>query len=275
MRFKALIFLAAAVSLSFGADRIILKNPPRSLDKFYPPKSEKYEFLSNMHKMSTAFTGIRVNVNDGNWEKALFWAKKLRDTYVKTRDMVPEWKDYFKVNLAENLVKAVESKDVDKTIEASQKLGKTCSKCHQENELAVKLTYRFPSFEKISLEDPIEFTELDTGKYMEKLTNSMKIMKVYLLQEEAQKAQEEGLNFVERARQLRTMCSKCHTSKVSEEAIFGKSYEEALAYLENLLSAEKPDGKKIIENLKKVTVSCTKCHNVHLVPAVVRETFGR
>ncbi|NPA42346.1 MAG: hypothetical protein GXO18_08750 [Aquificae bacterium] len=272
---KVLLLLTAVAGLSFSADKIVLKKPPASLDKYYPPASNKFEFLSNMHAMSTARTGITVNINEGNWEKALYWAKELKKIYVETSKMVPEWKDYFKPQLADNLIKAVESKNVDKVIEASRKFLQTCAKCHQDNELAVKLTYRFPSFEKIKIEDPVEFMEYETGKYMKAMTDSMKAMKIYLMQGEGDKAQEAGLNFVERARQLRTMCAKCHTNKLSEEVIVGKDYEEALAKLEELLSAEKPNKDDIFKTLGSITVSCTKCHNVHIMPAMVREAFGK
>jgi len=142
-----------------------------------------------------------------------------------------EWKNYFKTELADNLVKAVSSRNVDSVIEATKKLGQTCAKCHQDNELAVKLVYRFPSFEKVVIEDPVEFTELETGKYMEKLVSSLKAMKVYLLQGDPE--------------------------------------------MEEMLSSGKPDKNAVLGTLGKVTLSCAKCHNVHLVPAVVREAFEK
>jgi cytochrome c556 len=225
--------------------------------------------------MSTAFTGIRLNVNEDNWEKAREWAEKLKELYNETSKMVPEWKDYFKPKLADDLVKAVSSRNVDRVIEATRKLGETCAKCHQDNELAVKLTYRFPSFEKVKIEDPVEFMEYETGKYMKEMTNSLKAMKVFLMQGEGEKAQESGLNFVERARQLSAMCSKCHTNKLSEEVILGKDYRQALDRLEELLSTSKPSKEEIYKTLGSITVSCTKCHNVHIMPAMVREAFGK
>jgi len=170
MRARILLLALFISGTLLAADKIILKKPPESLKKYYPPASNKFEFLSNMYSMSTAFYGINLNINEGNWEGAKDWAVRLRDTYVKTSKMVPEWKNYFKPELADNLVKAVESKDVDKVIEASKKLGQTCAKCHADNQIAVKLVYHFPSFESIKIEDPVEFMEYETGKYMEKLS---------------------------------------------------------------------------------------------------------
>ncbi len=272
---KVLLGVVVGASLVFGADKVVLKKPPESLKKYYPPKSQKFEFLSNMYSMSTSFYAVNLNINEGKWGKALEWAEKLRDTYLETSKMVPEWKDYFKPKLAEDFVKAVQSKNVDRVIEASKKLGQTCSKCHQDNQIAVKLVFHFPSFDEIKLEDPIEFMEVKTSDYMKKLSNSMKALKVYLTQGDIEMAQEAGTNFVERARGLRAMCSKCHTQKISEEAILGKAYEEALAKIEELLSAEKPNKEEIFKNLTLVGTTCTKCHNVHLIPEMVQEAFAK
>ncbi len=266
-------FVFAGVSLS--ADKIVLKKPPESLDKYYPPASEKFEFLSNMHAMSTANAGITLNINEGNWEKALEWAKELKRLYVETSKMVPEWKDYFKPGLADELIKAVESKSVDSVVQASRRFLQTCANCHKDNELAVKLTYRFPSFENIKIEDPVDFMEYETAKYMKAMTNSLKALQVYLRQGEPERAQEAGLNFVERARQLGSMCAKCHTNKLSEEVILGKAYHEALNRLEELLSGDALNREEVFKTLGEVTLSCAKCHNVHLAPAIVRGAFGK
>jgi DNA-directed RNA polymerase subunit M/transcription elongation factor TFIIS len=273
MRGIAALLLLGGVSL--GADKLILKKPPKSLDRYYPPKSEKFEFLNNMYLMSTSFYGINLNINEGNWKGALEWAQRLRDTYKKTSKMVPEWKNYFKPELADRLVKAVKSKNVDRVIKASKALGQTCAKCHRDQEIVVKLIYHYPSFEDLKLEDPVEFMEMKVGKYMEKMTNSLKALRIYLMQGEKDKAQEAGTNFVERMRGLRAMCSKCHTDKASEEIYMGKNLESALTKLEELLSADKIDNKAIFSALDRVSMTCAKCHNVHLVPAMVQEALGK
>ena len=160
MKVKTLLAVLSLSGVLFSADKVVLKKPPESLKKYYPPASQKFEFLSNMYSMSTAFYGINLNINEGNWKGAKEWALKLKKTYIETSKMVPEWKDYFKPKLADNLVKAVESKSVDKVIEASKKLGQTCAKCHADNQVAVKLVYHFPSFDNIKIEDPVKFMEL-------------------------------------------------------------------------------------------------------------------
>ncbi len=272
---RGFALLVLAGGLAFGENKVILKKPPKSLHKYYPPKSKNFEFLNNMYIMSTSFFGINLNINEGNWKGALEWANRLRDTYKKTSRMVPEWKKYFKPALADDLVKAVKSKNVDKVIKASKKLGQTCASCHRDNEIAVKLVYHYPSFDNLKLEDPVEFMEVKVGKYMEKMTNSLKALRIYLTQGQKDMAQEAGTNFAERVRGLRAMCSKCHTDKASEEIYMGKNLESALTKLEELLSAEKLDQKAIFSTLDRISMTCAKCHNVHLVPAMVQEALAK
>ncbi len=269
------VLLAMTASAVFASEEIVLKKPPESLGKYYPPKSKNFEFLMNMYDMSTSFTGINLNINEGDWKNALRWAKNLRDKYKETAKMVPEWKDYFKPKLADDLVKAVESKDVNRVIKASQKLGQSCRKCHQDNELVVKLVYHYPRFDNVKIEDPVDFMEYPTLKYMKTMTKSLKALKIYLAQGNMERAQEEGTNFIERARQLRSMCSKCHTNKLSEDLVVGKEYEASLDKLENLLSSGKVNKDEIFKTLGSISMSCSKCHNIHIIPAMVQGAFKR
>ena len=139
---KTISLLLLLLGFAFP-QQITMKRPPKSLDKYYPPQSQKMEFLSNMFAMSTAFHGITLNINEGRWDKALDWARQLKKSYEESARMVPEWKDYFKPALADNLVKAVQSKNVDSVIKASRELGQTCNKCHSDHQTVVKLYYHF------------------------------------------------------------------------------------------------------------------------------------
>lgn len=261
-------------SLAFSGE-MTLKKPPDSLKKYYPPNSEKLEFLNNMHIMSTSFYAVQLNINDENWEKALEWARRLVDTYKKTAQMVPEWKEYFDFKKADSYLKAVESKNVDKVIESAQALGKTCAKCHQEHEVAVKIYYRFPDFNQLKVEDPVDFMEYGLEDFMVKLTRSLQALKVYLSQGDTGKVQEHGINFVERARAVKEMCSKCHTDKRDIESITGSDYDKALNSLEELLNADKLNIKKVEELTSKITMSCYTCHNVHYIPAKIKSALSK
>ena len=272
---KKLLLSFLIISGVLAAKEVILKKPPESLRKYYPPQSEKFEFLNNMHTMSNAFYAVQLNINEGNWEKANEWAKRLVETYKKTAEMVPEWKKYYDFKKADDYLRAVQSRNPDSVIKAARELGRTCAKCHEENEIAVKIYYRFPDFSKIKVEDPVDLTKYDLKEFMVKLTRSMQAMNVYLSQNQPDKAREHGMNFVERARATKELCSKCHTDKKDVEAITGKDYDEALKTLESLLNTGKPDPSKVRQATAKISMSCYTCHNVHYIPAKIKTVLSK
>ena len=49
----------------------------------------------------------------------------------------------------DRIVKAVQSKNADAVIKASREIGRTCNKCHQENQAVVKLYHHFPRYDNI------------------------------------------------------------------------------------------------------------------------------
>jgi hypothetical protein len=147
-----------------------------------------------MHEMSTAFYGLKLNINEGRWDKASDWANRLKDAYTKAQNMVPEWKNYFKPVLADQLINAVKAKNPDQVIRASRELGATCTKCHADNQIAVKLVYHYPPFATLKMEDPIEFVQLSPKEYMRKPLDSMKALRIFLIQGDVQKARERRLH---------------------------------------------------------------------------------
>ncbi|MCS6957786.1 MAG: hypothetical protein RMK75_04935 [Aquificaceae bacterium] len=269
---KTISLLLLLLGFAFP-QQITMKRPPKSLDKYYPPQSQKMEFLSNMFAMSTAFHGITLNINEGRWEKALDWARQLKKSYEESARMVPEWKDYFKPALADNLVKAVQSKNADSVIKASRELGQTCNKCHSDHQAVVKLYYHFPRYDKITIEDPVELQNLKTKDYMKRMANSMKSLQVFLMQGDVAKAKEHGDNFVERAKQLNTMCTKCHTSKASIESLAGRDYLTALDNLQRVLNAPQVSRETVFKHLSDIGQYCYRCHNVHLIPVLVQDAL--
>ncbi|WP_448587227.1 hypothetical protein [Thermocrinis sp.] len=253
---RKLIFGLMVLSVAFGADQMVLKKPPASLGKYYPPQSNKFEFLSVMHEMSTAFYGIRLNINEGKWDKALEWANRLKDAYGRAQNMVPEWRQYYKPVLADKLVKAVQVKNTDQVIKLSRELGGTCQKCHTDNQIAVKLVYHFPPFHTLKMEDPVEFSQLSPKEYMKKMSDSMKALRIFLLQGDIPKAKEAGQEMVERIKASQAVCSKCHTEKISEQVIFNKAHEEALASIERLLKEPSPNRDAIFRAMSVIGQSC-------------------
>ncbi len=254
------------------AKTVKLKEPPKELEKYYPPNSDKYEFLTNMYNLSTAFTGVFANIQDGNWEKAKEWAKKTEEYYLNIGKLVSKWDKILRKDAVKQMVKAVENKDVSAFKRFANTVGKSCVQCHKNYQLSVKIIYHYPSYEGTTVEDPVTGVEYGVDDYMKKMTNDMKLLKVYLLQGDKEKAVKYGNNFVKRVEGLQQMCSDCHTNNISEKVYFGEAFKKKLTTLKEAL--DKKDEKNIFSSLKWIGANnCFKCHNVHQTPYMIKEKF--
>ena len=75
------IFIAFPVA----AEEMILKEPPKSLSKYYPPESQQSKWIQQMHKMSSHFGGVFLNLKEKDFENVDKLADKLVKEYKKTQ----------------------------------------------------------------------------------------------------------------------------------------------------------------------------------------------
>lgn len=268
----------AIISLSIFsiavAKEVKLETPPENIGKYYPPKSEKFEFLNTMYAMSTAFTGLMTNVQEKDWKNAEKWVKILEENYIKVGKLVPEFDKGLRKNEMTALVNAVKSKDMQGIQENAQAVGKSCSQCHQKYMLTTKIIYHYPSWSMINIDDPITRTALETEDYMKKMTDSMKKLRVYVDDNKQEKAVVEANNFAKRLKALSQSCSECHTNKLSEQIYFGKDMDEKLNALINAVKSN--NKQEINKNLNWISVNnCSKCHNTHQTTAIMKDILTK
>ena len=110
---KKLIVSALVFASVTFAQEIKLEKPPQTLSKYYPPNSNKFEFLNSMYALSTAFTGMFVNIQENDWNNALKWAY-IRENYLNIGKLVPEHDKALKKSEIDQLVNAVKEKNFDK-----------------------------------------------------------------------------------------------------------------------------------------------------------------
>lgn len=270
---KLIIGVLTIFSISYGAD-INLKEPPKSLSKYYPPSSNKMEFLNSMYSMSTAFTGMFTNIQENDWKNAEKWATILRDNYLNIGKMIPEFDKGLKKNEINALVEAVKSKDMEKIKFNADAIGKSCMQCHQNYQISAKILYHYPSFDLINLEDPVSRSTIEFHDYMKKTADSMKKMKVYIEDGKFDKAQKEGNDFIKRVKALSQSCNECHNSKLSVEIYQGKDLEEKLNLLSKALQNKNKD--EVYKTVGWISGNnCSKCHNTHQTVAEIKEKFSK
>ena len=97
MKLFRILFIALAifnlVVISTQAKDMVIKEPPKSLSKYYPPESKQPKWIQQMHKMSSHFGGVFLNLKEKDFENVDKHADKLVEEYKKTSEMVPEWKN--------------------------------------------------------------------------------------------------------------------------------------------------------------------------------------
>jgi uncharacterized CHY-type Zn-finger protein len=127
--------------------------------------------------------------------------------------MVPEWEEYFDIKAAEAFVEATKTHDIAKAGKASGALSKTCSKCHTELEVSVWTKFHWPSFHKIKVTDPISKKEMAFDDYMGKISSSFKGVTVNFWEGQYDRSAKSLRVFKSRYMELKSTCSKFHTTE--------------------------------------------------------------
>jgi hypothetical protein len=247
-----------------AAEEMILKEPPKSLSKYYPPESHQSKWIQQMHKMSTHFGGVFINLKENDFENVDKHADKLVEEYKKTSEMVPEWEEYFDIKAAETFANAAKTHDIAKAGKASGGLGKTCGKCHAEQQVSVWAKFHWPSFHKIKVTDPISEKETTFDDYMGNISSSFKTVTVNFGEGQYNRAAKALKIFKSRFMELKSTCSKCHITQDAKRFYVGPEIDTALNELNKELSSEKPNPGKFWKNISLLgKKGCKHCHLVH------------
>lgn len=257
-----------------GAGEMILKEPPKSINKYYPPESQPSKWIQQMHKMSTHFGGVFINLKEEDFDNVDKHADKLVEEYKKTSEMVPEWEEYFDIKAAENFANAAKTHDITKAGKASGGLGKTCGKCHAEQQVSVWAKFHWPNFHKIKVTDPISEKETAFDDYMGSISSSFKTVIVNFGEGQYDRAAKALKMFKSRFMELKSTCSKCHINQDAKRFYVGPEIDSALNELNKELSSEKPNTRKFWKNIDLLgKKGCKHCHLVHRTNSLIKEMW--
>ena len=257
------------------AKDLILKQPPASLDKLYPPHSKEPKWIKQMHAMSGTFGGVFVNMKEGDWENAEKKAQAFVEAYEKTSKMVPEWKDYFDLKAVKAFAATVKSHDPAKIGKASGPVGKTCGKCHGEQSVAVWTRYHWPPVDKIKITDPVTDKEFKYGKFMHQISGAFKGVTVNFGEGQYKRSAKALRGFKQRYMELKSTCSKCHTNDAVKQFFVGPPIAKAFDNLKKELSAAKPNPGNFWKNVGTIgKLGCKQCHLTHRSYAIIQENWA-
>jgi hypothetical protein len=274
--FLILITIIFFIALPVQAKDMILKEPPQSLSKYYPPENKEPQWIQQMQKMSTHFGGVFVNLKEKDFQNVDIHADKLVEEYKKTSEMVPEWEDYFDIKAAEAFAEAAKTHDIAKTGKVSGRIGKTCGKCHAEQEVAVWTKFHWPSFHKIKIIDPISEKEMRFDDYMSNISSSFKGVTINFGEGQYDRSAKALKNFTSQYMELKSTCSKCHTNDDVKIFYVGKETEGAFSRLVKELNAESPNLEKFWKDIRLLgRVGCKQCHLTHRTYSFIQEVWNQ
>jgi len=275
--FRCSIILFISLTLFSGialAKDLIVKQPPASLDKLYPPQSKEPKWIQQMHKMSGSFGGVFVNMKEGDWVNAEKKAQAFAKVYEETSKLIPEWKDYFDLKAVKEFAATVKSHDPAKIGKASAPVGKTCGKCHGEQSVAVWTRYHWPKVDKINITDPVTDKEFKYGKFMHQISGSFYGVTVNFGEGQYDRSAKALRGFKKRYMELKSTCSKCHTNDGVKQFFVGPPIAKAFDNLKKELAADKPNPGVFWKNIGTIgKLGCKKCHLTHRSYAIIQENW--
>jgi len=268
-----LLVLCLAPSGLFAKD-LVVKPPPASMDKLYPPVSKEPKWIQQMHKMSGTFGGVFVNMKEGDWENAEKKAQAFVGAYEEASKMIPEWKDYFDLKAVKEFAATVKSHDPAKIGKASGPVGKTCGKCHKEQYVAVWTRYHWPPVGNIKITDPVTEEEVKYGKFMHQISGAFKGVTVNFGEGQYDRSAKALREFKSRYMELKSTCSKCHTTDAVKQFFVGQPVADAMDNLAKELSAPKPNPGNFWKNVGIIgKTGCKQCHLTHRAWAIIQEVW--
>ncbi|MEW6015350.1 MAG: hypothetical protein AB1690_08510 [Candidatus Zixiibacteriota bacterium] len=270
-------FLALAVT---GGDAVAPAAPtapatglPASLDAFYPPASAMPAYLFAMHEMSTPLSGIMVDLQQNDPEKAARNYDRFKSQYAKVAAMVPEWQERFPSEPVEKLGRALQSGKMEEVFGAMEALGKSCNGCHQIYMPMAQHKFHWGDFSSVSAQDPLSGEEVSFSQLMLMMESNMTGIGIDLTEGEIENARQNLAGFEARFNAMAHTCQACHETE--RKYYVSQDITSAFGELRGLLSADPVDPGAVGGKLRMLgQESCSKCHLVH-IPAAYAQTVLR
>jgi hypothetical protein len=189
--------------------------------------------------------------------------------------MVPEWKDLFDLEASESFIASIQSKNIELSTQLSTKVEKSCSQCHQKNNISVWTRYHWPSTQTIKILDPIDEVEVNYDQFMNKLSTSFRNISIHFDHQKYNESWKAIDVFSNRLKGLRSICSKCHVTEWTKNSttikdfFVGNDMIDALQKIKQIFASGEPDAKifkKILSTFPNYHAKCATS-STNLLPS--------
>ncbi len=252
-----------------------LKSLPASLDNLFPPKAEGPVFLGRMFGMSAPFTGILVDLMEGDIKNVQADYQAFKAEYESVSKLVPEWTKLFPPEPVRELGAALKTGDQGKIMAAYGKVGKVCADCHHKYMIKVQQKYHWKNFKAVKVKHPFTQQETKYTDFMHILSGSLTGIQVNLQQGQKENAIKQYQGFKASFAVLRDSCEQCHEDKkrnTERKYYVDQNIQALVDKLGQALNAAQIDPKEIAGLAGQIGhESCFKCHLVHLPAAMAQD----
>lgn len=247
--------------------------PPAFLDRLFPPQAPAPILFIEMMTLEGAFTGLLTDLFEEDFGNLAGDMERFKAQYVKIRtEIVPEWQDLMPLEPLDALEKALGTGDPGQIMPAVGGVGAVCGKCHGIHEMKVKQKYTWPSFEEVTLTDPLTQQQQPWADYMLGVAVNFSGIGHNLQQGQIDNAKKSFQAFNARFNTLRNGCEECHDT--DRTYFVDKNIQDKIDALGQALEATPPDGAAIGGLMQEIGgESCGKCHLVHQPAAFAQRAW--
>jgi len=240
---------------------------PGSLDALYPPTADQPVYLIRMLALETSFSGIVVDITEGDLDGAKGSFEDFRKQYREIAAMVPEWKGEYPEKPVGDLETALSAGDREIVLKAFAGVGEICHRCHVTAMVPVQQKYHWGNFGAITVRDPLSGETMEYARFKKVLAANLAGITVNLQQGQTDNARKQFDGFRARFDALRGSCQGCHEKESSY--FTGREMQDAVARLGKEVYGRTIDADSVTALTQKIgRESCSKCHLVH-VPAAL------
>lgn len=240
---------------------------PGSLDNLYPPASDRPVYLIRMLGLETSFSGIVVDLMEGDLEGAKGSFEDFRKQYREVAEMVPEWEGEYPEQPVEYLGTTLSAGNGDLVRKAFAGVGEICHRCHVQAMVPVQQKYHWGNFGAITVNDPLSGESTEYVQFKKLLAANLAGITVDLRQGQTDNARKQFEGFRARFDALGGSCQGCHEN--AGASFVGHDMQEAVASLGEAIHDRSVPADAVMALTQKIgRESCSKCHLVH-VPAAL------
>lgn len=244
---------------------------PASLDAQYPPVAGQPLFLFKMIELETSFSGIAVDLQEGDLEGARSSFRDFERLYRETSELVPEWRGEYPEKPVRDLGEAVTSGDRDRAMGAIAVVGEGCHRCHGKTMVPVQQKYRWGNFGGLAVRDPLRETSVEYPLFKRFLAANLAGITINLRQGQIDNARRQFQEFRSRFLSLANTCGGCHERE--SRAFVDREVLEEVEALAGEFRGDRVAPEAVAARVRNIgKESCSKCHLVHVPAAMAAAT---